>query len=1699
MDALTLDKESWRENQENTMEILFGGEIRGLVGDGFDCLKEVRRICIDVLYGSRMGSLDQMNASSEKTNFHEEEGSFREQLGDVNGESIVLIDPSSLKRSFRDCSPRVNSSYSKHLKSSPTYPANVKENVNVLPNAHIDLVNHLPLRNAMSSWTADAVNPNQKFYTVETLGHDVTSNCYFGSCQSMMGSSDNTYLASLLKNEQRNQGGSNHNGLIDATSSTSPNSKATHGSLPSTPDRSLSVRGVQNAFDCIDQGAQEVPSTMGFSANTAYFAVKDERSKEANIQETVISSYSGMISVMKDLKACCDCHAVNKPRYTDLKILDSGSVSLVEQNSSVKCVSSCSITQALQSQQSIEPCGPLSGIIECSLEASFSKNFIIRLRSLALQLLKDAGWSVEARNRKFDTERTDSYYKPPEGPVQSSLSKAWMVCGLRLAASNPHAGADSELGRVWTSIDAFCCELKNVLAFIKKELHCLDVSSALLCRWQLLDPFVAVVCIDKKVKALRLGMVVKAVKSHASILSNSENLFLGSNEFDKFRCPYSDGIQPILSVRRSELTGSSSSKQGSASHDSQFRKRKQRHRHLVPRVCQVAITCSRNHESLLGCSTEGYSVAEVAHGQGHILLPGSPANDVLCLQAMTPAGPSNLETANLKRKLGSCNIKGDIIRKSLSFEECDDLSSNDGACKSTNVCNNANRRNEQLNEMRQHRKTQGDLGSYCMLNSKHEHPMTGQEIILFSPQKNSICFSKDGYCRQELCGHFISPYGLEATMKQELQSSIDQSCSMDIVHHPCLAVESTNSTGFSTHGGIIRFDHQGDHCLVDKLSLEGILGRFQHIKDGTARSSKPAMRKVTEEKPHSSSVKQIPKKSKKTTEVALVRKIAKKKVCNENKVMGKVSKRMKKTPEINMTTVNAMNLKSKLPVKRVFGQCSTDDGLHCKTLQDEAFTMRGDSFAKGSNKSVFHEETIVASSNLDKEHARFRETLDHYLDFGFGNSLNPYSDKMSAVTVSYGPHNKEKVWDMDKAKICKNRKRKNSYKIMKSSLQLLVNDEISSLHAKSYDETPICDPHSTTGHDEADTIRLSKQRGRRKKLGCQIENHNLLIFAGIKSEDNNSFCKSFCRRGWNSELKALGIPQTQKSDCEMVVRHARSNVKGSKGKKEADTSSRTVLSWLVKMDVISVNDTIQCHNPRNNKVAKEGRVINGGILCNCCQKIFCVTKFRQHAGFRVQNPSLNLFLESGKPYILCQLQAWSAEYKLRKDAEKTMEVQDTDENDDTCRHCGDGGELICCDGCPSSYHQACLYLKEISEGCWYCPNCTCSICQCGLNLPQESGSFVTMECSQCEQQYHEDCMKERIKCDAVGSNIWFCGQNCLEIYIGLRTIVGLTNKMSNGFSWTVLRCFHDDQKVHSAKKTALMAECNTKLAIALSIMEESFLPMLDPSTGHNMIPHILYNWGSNCLRMNYQGFYTVALEKEDEIISLAAIRVHGVTLAEMPLITTCSEHRHKGMCRRLVHVIEEILKSLKVEMLILPAVSSFVDSWISAFGFEPIDDNDKQRLSTMCVISFPGTILLKKKLYPSPENESEDMLNTIREKSREVELEEKRSEPATEMLFLCTYEGCGKTFDQAAALKKHTHVHGERQYVCPIEGCGKKFLDSSKLKRHNLIHTGEKNYKCPYEGCGLLIGLQLEGAYQNAFVGELSCLPLPRMRQKVYT
>ena len=57
------------------------------------------------------------------------------------------------------------------------------------------------------------------------------------------------------------------------------------------------------------------------------------------------------------------------------------------------------------------------------------------------------------------------------------------------------------------------------------------------------------------------------------------------------------------------------------------------------------------------------------------------------------------------------------------------------------------------------------------------------------------------------------------------------------------------------------------------------------------------------------------------------------------------------------------------------------------------------------------------------------------------------------------------------------------------------------------------------------------------------------------------------------------------------------------------------------------------------------------------------------------------------------------------DEEDDAAAADDDDDDDVCWTCGQGGELLLCDGCEAQHHNGCVGLAMVPEGEWLCPDC----------------------------------------------------------------------------------------------------------------------------------------------------------------------------------------------------------------------------------------------------------------------------------------------------------------------------------------------------------------------------------------------------------
>uniref|UniRef100_A0A8B9JAN0 Chromodomain helicase DNA binding protein 5 n=1 Tax=Astyanax mexicanus TaxID=7994 RepID=A0A8B9JAN0_ASTMX len=106
------------------------------------------------------------------------------------------------------------------------------------------------------------------------------------------------------------------------------------------------------------------------------------------------------------------------------------------------------------------------------------------------------------------------------------------------------------------------------------------------------------------------------------------------------------------------------------------------------------------------------------------------------------------------------------------------------------------------------------------------------------------------------------------------------------------------------------------------------------------------------------------------------------------------------------------------------------------------------------------------------------------------------------------------------------------------------------------------------------------------------------------------------------------------------------------------------------------------------------------ILCDTCPRAYHLVCL---------DPELEKAPEGKWSCPHCEKEGIQWEAKDDDEEEEEAGGEEEDDHMEFCRVCKDGGELLCCDTCPSSYHIHCLNppLPEIPNGEWLCPRCMC--------------------------------------------------------------------------------------------------------------------------------------------------------------------------------------------------------------------------------------------------------------------------------------------------------------------------------------------------------------------------------------------------------
>ncbi|KAK6922794.1 Agenet-like domain [Dillenia turbinata] len=298
------------------------------------------------------------------------------------------------------------------------------------------------------------------------------------------------------------------------------------------------------------------------------------------------------------------------------------------------------------------------------------------------------------------------------------------------------------------------------------------------------------------------------------------------------------------------------------------------------------------------------------------------------------------------------------------------------------------------------------------------------------------------------------------------------------------------------------------------------------------------------------------------------------------------------------------------------------------------------------------------------------------------------------------------------------------------------------------------------------------------------------------------------------------------------------------------------------------------------------------------------------------------------------------------------------QNDTICTVCHYGGDLILCDYCTSSYHLGCMGIKDVPESKWFCPSCRCGLC--GFRDSDNDDQKFSSVCHQCSHQYHLECLTGAgLLNPGLNPPDKFCSQKCFELCTHLHQLLGKSHPTSEeGITWTLMRSWRNDCDSFDS----IRINNRSELSSALSAMHECFEPVIEPLTGRDLVADVMYNSISKFKRLDFRGFYVMALQKSDEIISVATVRIHGLRLAEMPLIATCFKYRRQGMCRVLMNELEKMLFRLGVERLVLPAIPQHRETWESSFGFSEMLPNDRLNYLGYPLLGFQGTKLFQKVL-----------------------------------------------------------------------------------------------------------------------------------------
>ncbi|KAI3826161.1 hypothetical protein L1987_00206 [Smallanthus sonchifolius] len=439
-------------------------------------------------------------------------------------------------------------------------------------------------------------------------------------------------------------------------------------------------------------------------------------------------------------------------------------------------------------------------------------------------------------------------------------------------------------------------------------------------------------------------------------------------------------------------------------------------------------------------------------------------------------------------------------------------------------------------------------------------------------------------------------------------------------------------------------------------------------------------------------------------------------------------------------------------------------------------------------------------------------------------------------------------------------------------------------------------------------------------------------------------------------------------------------------------------------------------------VAQGKKLLDGykwgsGIFCSCCNTEISASLFEAHAGWASRKkPYENIYISNG-----VSLHEYAVSLKKNEKGKCSVKY-----NDDLCRVCWDGGDLLLCDGCPRSFHPECAGESSIPHGKWYCRYCqqswkfdgenenafaagrvmgidpieqimtrcirivkhpensdhvSCVLCRCHDFSKNVFNERTVIVCDQCEREYHIGCLREHNMADlkALPKGKWFCTKDCERINSDLQDLL---NREPETLSDNLLTLLREKQKndnnnpeTNSSSEIKFVVlsgknatrETRKLLAQTVDIFHEGFDPIIDATSGRDFIPSMVY--GRKIWSQDFAGMLCAILTIDSNVVTAGTLRVFGEDIAELPIVATSKCNQGKGYFQLLFTCIERLLSSMKVKKIVLPAAEEAKSIWTQKFGFETIEPEQLRELRQSCsaMMTFKGTSMLQKEV-PQAQN-----------------------------------------------------------------------------------------------------------------------------------